>query len=197
MSGPGRKRRLRATLLGMTWIAVVAATAGCSKGPAPGEVEETARATEEVPAAVLDGARAVAGRIGAGGCEAWFWDREDEDWECSFTGLSRKAELDILPDGSFSELELVHDLAEVEQVLEDEATFIRERCRDEPDVVIELSLRKEEHLDDIPDLAEAWKLDGIVLEFQCPNGVDYEIDARHKGVMKQLDDRSDVPPGGE
>lgn len=44
--------------------------------------------------------------------------------ECSFVGLSRQAELDILPDGGFSELELVCGLGEIAATLPDEATFI-------------------------------------------------------------------------
>lgn len=173
-------------------IASIVVTMGCTSAPAPGEAEEEATATAEVPAVVRDGAASIAQRIGEGRCDAWFWDHEDQNWECNYVGLSREAELDILPAGGFSELELVYGLAEVEQTLPDVATYIRERCRDAPDVVIELSLRREEHLDEIPELAEAWARSGVVLEFQCPNGVDYEIDARNQGVMRKVDDKIDA-----
>jgi hypothetical protein len=148
--------------------------------------------TEQVPQVVREAAAAVTRRIGAGGCEAWFWDREDLDWECAYAGLSRSAELDLHPDGAFAELELVYGLDEVEAILPEEAAYIHDRCRDDPGVVIELSLRREQHLDDIPELGAAWKMSGVVLEFQCPNGVDYEIDALHKGVMKKADDKRDA-----
>lgn len=56
---------------------VVAVTAACSSKPGLGEVEEEARATEEVPAEVRDSAESVARQIGAGRCENWFtaWQR--------------------------------------------------------------------------------------------------------------------------
>jgi hypothetical protein len=182
----------RHVTLGVLLLGIIAVGPGCSPAPAPGEVEEEVMATEEVPEVVRESAQAVAVRVGSGNCETWFWDNEDRDWECEFVGLSRAAELDILPDGGFSELELVYDITEVESALAEEATYIRDRCRDAPDVLIELSLRHEEHLDDLPDLAEAWEKSGVVLEFQCPDGTDYEIDARHKRVMKRVDDKRDA-----
>ena len=184
--------KARKAAIGGLLILGLAACLACSSSPGPGEVEETATESSEIPEAVLETADSVARRIGAGHCDAWYWDNEDQDWECTFVGLSRQAELDILPDGGFSELELVYGLEEVERILADEALYIRERCRDDPDVVIELSLRREEHLDDVPELAEAWSKSGVVLEFQCPNGVDYEIDALHGGVMRKVDDKHDA-----
>ena len=83
-------------------------------------------------------------------------------------------------------------LAEVEASLPDRAAFIRERCREDPDVLIELSLRSEDHLNPIPDLATAWTRSEVVLEFQCPNGVDYEVDALSQGVYRRADDKRDV-----
>jgi len=181
--------------LGGALIAGIAAGAGCAPDHPPGSREEDPKAIEEVPAAVREGAEAIARRLGQGHCEAWFWDRETRDWECRFVGLSRQAELDILPDGRFSELELVYRLDEFEPALKDEAAYISDRCRNDPGVFIELSLRREEHLDPIPELSEAWSKDGVVLEFQCPNGVDYEIDARKMGVIMRVDDRTDAPAG--
>lgn len=31
-----------------------------------------------------------------------------------------------------------------------------------------------------------------MLEFQCPNGNDYELDAQHKSIMKRVDDKQDA-----
>ena len=187
-------RRWRPVPGGALIIGIVIAS-GCTGDRAPGDQEEVPTATEAVPAAVRDGADRIAGLIGQGHCEAWFWDRESQDWECRFVGLSRQAELDILPDGRFSELELVYPLTELEPAMTDETAYIRDRCRNMHGVFIELSLRKEEHLNPIPEVAEAWSKDGVVLEFQCPNGTDYEIDARKMGVIMRVDDRTDAPAG--
>jgi hypothetical protein len=195
---PEEGRRPDRHLSAVILACALAATAGCmDRGPAPSELEETATATEDVPEVVRQGAEAVAGRIGQGRCEAWYWDSESRDWECEYVGLSRPAELDISTEGAFLELELVYELAEVEAALSEEAAFIHESCRDEPGELIELSLRSERHLNPIPDLAEAWKLGDVVLEFQCPNGVDYELDALHKGLVKQADDKQDVSGHGQ
>jgi hypothetical protein len=170
----------------------------CSDSPFPGEQEEVKAEVEEVPAEVKAAAVGIGHRVGGARCEAWYWDREDEVWECTFDGLSRRAELDIAPDGTFSELELVYGLAEVEQALPDIAEWIRTQCRDDPGVYIELSIRREQHLDDIPELAEAWTLSGFVLEIQCPNGRDFEVDSKGMGITKKVDDprdpSADEPP---
>jgi hypothetical protein len=68
------------------------------------------------------------------------------------------------------------------------AASIREKCREAPDVLIELSLRREEHLLDLPDLERAWTLSGVVLEFQCPNGRDFELDAKNMLIEHPVDD---------
>ena len=178
--------------IGVSLLLGLAACLACTSSPDPGEVEETATAVDQVPSVVRETAEAIARRIGEGHCDAWYWDNEDQDWECTFVGLSRRAELDIVPDGRFSELELVYSLEEVGRILDYETTYIRERCRNAPDVLIELSLRREEHLDEIPELAEAWSKSGVVLEFQCPNGVDYEMDSLHGSVMRRVDDKHDA-----
>lgn len=178
--------------VGVLFVALTLSGMACDRRPTPGEVEEQETSVDDVPAGVLTAARNVAERIGSGGCDIWFWDTEDQDWECTYVGLSRPAELDLSPDGRFSELELVYSLAEVESILPETAVYIHERCRDDPDVLIELSLRSEQHLDAIPELGDAWTQSEVVLEFQCPNGVDYEIDARDKGIYRLVDDKQDI-----
>jgi len=163
----------------------------CSPAPFPGDQEEIPTKAEDVPAEVRAAAAGFCKRLGTARCKAWFWDTEDQVWESTLAGLSRTAELDIAPDGSFSELELVYDLAEVEQVLPDIATLIRAKCRNDPDVLIELSLRREAFLDDIPTLKKAWSMSGVVLEFQCSSGRDFEIDARGVCITKKVDDTTD------
>lgn len=195
-AGAGRGSRSRWREAIIVLIACITGSA-CSRGLAPGETEEVSVTEAEVPAVVREAAIAIAARIGAGHCNSWFYDREDQDWECEFTGLARSAELDILPDGSFSELELVYEFEEIEAVLGEEAAYIRENCRNESGVLIELSLRREVYLDDIPDLAEAWSMSGVVLEFQCPNGNDFEVDSLHKGIRKRADDKKDISTHGQ
>jgi hypothetical protein len=160
---------------------------GCSPAPFPGEKEEVHAATRDVPPEVRAKAVQVCELLGATTTE-WFWDRESEDWEVVLEGMSRIAELDVLPSGEFSELELVYTLAEVEEILPGVAVSIREKCRDDPDVLIELSLRREEYLKDVPDLGFAWTLSGVVLEFQCPNGRDFELDAKNMLIEHPVDD---------
>jgi hypothetical protein len=97
--------------------------------------------------------------------------------------------LDIRTDGTFSELELAYELAEVEEALPELAEKIRDMCHVDDGMFIELSLRREELLNPLPTLAEAWKLSGVVLEFQCPNGRDFEMDARGAVGISQIDDK--------
>jgi transcription-repair coupling factor (superfamily II helicase) len=82
---------------------------------------------------------------------------------------------------------------EVEEALPEVADRIKELCRFEHDPLkrtpfIELSLRRQEYLDSIPSLQKAWSLDDVVMEFQCPTGTDYEIDANGIYVLRKLDD---------
>lgn len=167
VESPSRRWR---SILGGAVISGIVAGAGCAPDHRPGAQEEDPKAIEEVPAAVRDGAEAVARRLGQGRCEAWFFDRESQDWECRFVGLSRQAELDILPDGSFSELELVYRLDEFEPALADEAAYIRDRCRNDPGVFIELSLRKEEHLDPIRSWRRPGRRTAWFWSFNVPTG---------------------------
>lgn len=172
-------------------IIAMAILSACSRSPFPGEQEEIPTKTEDVPARVLAAAVEFCERIGGAQYNEWFWDTEDNVWECTQVGLPRRAELDIAPDGSFSELELVYDFSEVELTLSEVARFIRTKCRTESDTIIELSFRREVYLDDIPELKEAWSLSGIVLEFQCPNGRDFEIDTRGMIITRPVDDKTD------
>jgi hypothetical protein len=164
---------------------------GCSRSSFPGDQEEVHTDTDDVPSEVLAAAEKYCDRLGKVRIKEWFWDTEDECWECTIVGLSRRAELDIEPDGTFSELELVFEMSEVEKILPEVAKVIQEKSRNDPHVFIELSLRREAYLDDIPDLKKAWSLSGIVLEFQCSNGRDFEIDARGMQIKKKVDDTSD------
>jgi hypothetical protein len=90
---------------------------------------------------------------------------------------------------------LVYELAEVEEAIPDMAKLIREKCHGEEGVFIELSLRRDGFLDDLPTLAEAWSESGVVLEFQCPNGRDFEVDARKMMISTPVDDRTDSETG--
>jgi hypothetical protein len=169
--------------------------AACSGDPFPGEQEEIPTRAEDVPDVVRAAAAKICERLGGARCQQWFWDTEDQVWEVTLTGLPRRAELDITPDGTFSELELVHELSEVEQVLPDVAKLIKSKCRTDRGILIELSLRREAYLDNIPSLAQAWAMSGVVLEFQAPNGRDFEIDARGMCITRPVDDRKDPADG--
>ncbi len=169
---------------------VAALLLGCGPSrPEPGGPEEIATAVEDVPAVVQVTAARIAERLGGAQVGDWSWDTESDDWECALLGLSRTAELDVGTDGRFHELELVYELAEVEEQLPDAGAFIRGKCKDDRRVVIELSLRREELLDPVPSLAEAWRRSGVVLEFQCANGRDFEFDARNLVEESPVDDR--------
>lgn len=181
--------KLRARiLLGGFGLALAALSPACSREPLPGETEEVFATESEVPVVVKATAQRICERLGSGSTGKWAWDRESQDWEVELLGLTRVAELDILPDGRFSELELVYRLAEVEATLPDVAATIHERCRDDSRVFVELSLRNEAHLDPLPDLKSAWTRDGVVMEFQCSNGRDFELDARHMVLEHRVDD---------
>ncbi len=167
---------------------VMAGCVGSSEVATP-EREETPTATEKVPEAVRAAAAGIVAVLGEGVvCREWFWDSESSDWECTLEGLSRKAELDLATDGTFRELELVYALDEVDAALPETGAWIHRTCRDFPGELVELSLRREHHLDPVPTLAEAWRQDGVVLEIQCPDGEDYEIDARGLGISHRGDD---------
>jgi len=169
-------------------------TGACSRSLHAGELEEVPTAENDVPVEIREVARSICKRLGGARCAAWYWDREDTCWETTLVGLSRTAELDILPDGTFDELELVYGLDEVDAVLPEVGRTIREKCRTDTGLVIELSLRREAYLDDPPPLAAAWHQDGVVLEFQGPNGDDFEMDAKGMLVEHPMDDISDRAP---
>lgn len=159
----------------------------------PGGMEEVHAADRDVPAVVRAKASEIAGLLG-GHLGDWAWDAESDDWECQVLGLSRQAELDVLPDGTFSELELVYPLAEVETLLPDVARTIHQRCGEDRRVLVELSLRSEAWLAPILEMQEAWTRDKVVIEFQCHNGSDFEMDARGMLVEDPMDD-VDAPDG--
>jgi hypothetical protein len=152
-----------------------------------GGMEEVHAADSEVPAVVRTKASEIAALIGAR-LGDWAWDTESEDWECQVLGLSRKAELDVLPDGTFSELELVYPLSEVEALLPDVARTIHQRCGEDRRVLVELSLRSEAWLAPILEMQAAWTRDKVVIEFQCHNGSDFEMDARGMLIEDPMDD---------
>jgi len=179
---PGRLFSAATLILGTVLLSA------CAPEPVPGEREEVATPEVDVPPVVLEMGQVCCERLGGARLGDWYWDQEDDAWEVTLGGLPRIAELDILPDGTFSELELVYGIEEIEAVLPDIAKLVRSKCRGDEGVVIELSLRLEQYLDDIPDLERAWNLSGVVLEFQCPNGRDIEIDARGMIIEKPVDD---------
>lgn len=165
--------------------------AACAPEPEPGRKDDVARPTSDVPPPVVQMAELCCERLGHARLGDWYWDEEDDSWEVKLGGLKRPAELDLLPDTTFSELELVYTFEEIEAVLPDVAAVIRSKCHCGEGIFIELSLRQERFLDDLPELVTAWKQSGVVLEFTCPNGLDVEIDARGMGLEKHLDDESD------
>lgn len=186
-------RHLGCRLSAVSLAFCLAALFACQQSPGPGEKEEVPITLSEVPVKVLATAEEVCDRIGGVMVVDWFWDIEDQCWECNLHGLPRSAELDITKDAEFSELELVYDLTEVEELLPEVSDRIKEMCRYNHDPLkrtpfIELSLRRLEHLDNIPSLQKAWSLDGVVMEFQCPTGADFEIDAKGMYSTKKLDD---------
>lgn len=185
--------RIASLVIAIPIIILLVVFANCSRSTFPGEPEEKPTKEERVPAEVRAAADRFCERLnyGTAKCEEWFWDTEDNCWEATVSGLSRRAELDINPDGSFSELELVYDYSEIKKILPEVAVSIYAKCRSETNLFIELSLRREEYIDDIPDLKKAWSLSGVVIEFQCPRGQDFEIDARGIYVQKKMDDTSD------
>lgn len=205
--GPLHARRLRATRARAytgtmrptrpprpSVLALALLLAGCSRTSQVGGAEETTTAESEVPLVVRSTAQRVCQRLGTATTGRWQWDEESQDWEVQVLGLTRQAELDILPDGRFSELELVHALAEVEAALPEIAATIHQKCRQES-ALIELSLRSEAHLDPLPDLKSAWALDAVVLEFQCTSGRDFELDARHLLLEDKIDDVEEAADG--
>lgn len=179
---------MKLPLFALVCVAPLCTFVACAKDPLPGEREEVATAEADVPMDVRLAAAKFCARMGKTTTGQWVWDTEDKNWEVAIQGLPRKAELDILPDGSFSELELVYSFAEVAAALPEVAEQVRARCGDQG-VVIELSLRRLEQLDTLPELAAAWKLDGVVLEFQGPGRGDFELDARGMMLSHPVDDR--------
>lgn len=165
----------------------LAAFLGCNEVVPPGALEERPTAESEVPQHVQLAAAKLCARMGKTSVRDWVWDTEDSNWEVAVIGLTREAELDLLPDGTFSELELVYTLAELDAALPDVATQVRSRVG-ERNVKIELSLRRVEHLDALPELPAAWKLDGVVLEFQGEGRGDHELDARGLVLTHPVDD---------
>jgi len=170
-----------------SFLLALALVSGCKDSVAPGALEERPTAEADVPATVQLAAAKLCARMGKTSVRDWAWDNEDKNWEVAVIGLPREAELDILPDGSFSELELVYTLAELEAALPEVAQQVRARVGDR-NLKIELSLRRVEHLDALPELAAAWKLDGVVLEFQGEGRGDHELDARGMVLTHPVDD---------
>lgn len=159
----------------------------CNEFTPPGSVEERPTAESDVPQAVQLAAAKLCARLGKTSVRDWAWDNEDKNWEVAVIGLPREAELDLLSDGSFAELELAYTLAELEAALPEVAQQVRSRVG-ERNLKIELSLRRVEYLDALPELAAAWKLDGVVLEFQGEGRGDHELDARGLVLTHPVDD---------
>lgn len=160
----------------------------CSEVKGAGDKEEIPKSVDDVPAAVQVTAARLAERLG-GRVGSWAWDTESEDWECSVEGLDRDVEMDVRTDGTFDEMEFVFTFAELEAALPDIAKVLRDKCRGEDGAVIELSLRREELLVPEPFPTELWSKSGVVIEFQCANGRDFEMDARNMVLESKVDDR--------
>lgn len=160
----------------------------CSEVRSAGDKEEVPKSVDDVPAAVQVTAARLAERLG-GSVGAWAWDTESEDWECAVNGLGRAVEMDIRSDGAFDEMEFVFTFDELEAALPDVAKIVSQQCRTEEGALIELSLRREALLVPEPRPAEVWSKSGVVIEFQCANGRDFELDARNMAIESKVDDR--------
>ena len=163
---------------------------GCSepKSVIPGETEELERGPDKVPAHVIAAAESVCQRLGGAVIVGWYWDIEEQGWECKLHGLSRTAELDITQAGEFSEIEIVYTFDEVKTILPEVAEQMSQMLHTDEAPFVELSLRRIEHLDTLPDLKTAWSLSGIVLEFQCTSGPDFELDSKGLYLKRNKDD---------
>lgn len=171
---------------------ILALCSGCSRGSSIDQPEETIKKPEDVPIHIRTAVEGYCKRLGINvQWRTWMWDSEDDCWECLLRGLGRRAELDVAKDGRFLELELVYDFVEIENALPEVASRILAKCRSRENVLIELSLRHDSFLDEVPDLAEAWTMNNVVIEFQCANGSDFEIDAHGKGRVQLMDDLDD------
>ncbi|MGD8375681.1 MAG: hypothetical protein PVF68_06035 [Acidobacteriota bacterium] len=169
--------------------------AGSFVAVASSEPEEVPTPTENVPLSVREKAASITAGLGEDvRCDAWFWDTEDDLWECTVVGLNRKVELDIPEPAGFEELELVFTFEEVRESLPYVALTIEETCEDVRHTVIELSLRDENRLDIDLDLPHQWSKDDVRIEVQCPNGYDFEMDPF--GAMTTAAD-DDVNPEDE
>jgi hypothetical protein len=192
---PGDGRRLRGLAL---LVALATFATGCG-GPAtdapdetadrPDDLEEVATAEEEVPTVVRSRAEEILGELGPHvACNAWYWDQEDDVWECTLAGLSRPAELDLEPDGGFSEMEFVMGLGRIELAAPYLDDMIEETCGQPDGVVIEVSIRRESDVNAEPDFDALWGTDGVFLEVQCPDGTDFEVDGYGSLVLNPNDD---------
>lgn len=180
---------VRSALVAMLLIA------GSFPASASSEPEEVPTPTEKVPLSVRAKAASITAGLGEDvRCDAWFWDTEDDLWECTVVGLDRTAELDIPEPDGFEELELVFTFEEVRESLPYVALTIEETCEDVRHTVIELSLRDENRLDVHLDLPHQWSKDDVRIEVQCPNGYDFELDP-FGGMTTAADD--DVNPENE
>jgi len=154
----------------------------------PGNAEEVSSIPSDVPANVVTSGEEICQKLGGAVVVGWYWDYEDMGWECRLHGLDRPAELDLNEDGSFSELEIPYTFDEIKEALPEVAEKMIAMCNSEKAPFIELSLRRVEHLDTLPSLKEAWSLSGVVIEFQCASGTDFELDARGLHILRGNDD---------
>ena len=156
----------------------VSAASSCGAPTAAPEVhEETHVAAPEVPQVVQDKGVEVARRLGRDvRCSEWLWDSEDSVWECVVSGLPRGAEIDVTPEGRFSELELVLDYAELREAVPSVADMLVATCKEPEGTLAELSLRAEALARAEPRLASIWGQNDVFLEIQCPDGHDFEVD---------------------
>lgn len=155
----------------------------------PDDVEEIATPAEEVPTVVRSKAEEIVNGLGPHvACDAWYWDQEDEVWECTVIGLTGEAELDVSPDGTFSEMEFVVTLGRVELAAPYLDDMIEETCGHTDDTVIELSIRLESLVEGEPEFDRLWGSEGMFVEVQCPDGTDFEVDSYGSLVLNPDDD---------
>lgn len=151
--------------------------------------EEVRTAPQDVPEPIRLKAESVLARVGGDvSCAEWYWDSEDDAWECVVAGHDRALELDLTPEGEFSELEYEFTGEEVLATVPYLAELIESTCEDPAGAVIELSMRREEFVGQEPDLSAWWEQDDLFFEVQCPDGYDFEVDAYGTMVTDSDDD---------
>lgn len=155
----------------------------------PEDVDDVLTAAEDVPEAVRTRAAEFLAVLGEGRtCSAWYWDAEDNAWECEIAGADYAKELDLGPDGAFQEVEYAFAGEQAIAEAPGLAEMILSSCDDPAGAEVEMSMRREELLATDPNLANWWEQDGIMFEVECPDGYEFEIDGFGVYVTDDDDD---------